>query len=48
MDLSKFSDSEFEVKEWVNGALRAHKDAQTPIDVRNYSTSHFARVQVTL
>ena len=33
MDLSKFSDSEFEVKEWVNGALHAHKDAQTPVDV---------------
>ena len=33
MDLSKFSDSDFEVKEWVNGALRAHKDAQTPVDV---------------
>ena len=27
MDLSKFSDSEFEVKELVNGALHAHKDA---------------------
>ena len=34
MDLSKFSDSEFEVKDWVNGALRAHKDTQTPVDVR--------------
>ena len=33
MDFSKFSDAEFDVKEWVNGALRAHKDSQTPVDV---------------
>ena len=33
MDFSKFSDAEFDVKEWVNGALRAHKDNQTPVDV---------------
>lgn len=33
MDFSKFSDAEFDVKEWVNGALRAHKDTQTPVDV---------------
>ena len=33
MDFSKFSDAEFDVKEWVNGALRAHKESQTPVDV---------------
>ena len=33
MDFSKFSDAEFDEKEWVNGALRAHKDIQTPVDV---------------
>ena len=33
MDFSKFSDGEFEVKEWVNGALGAHGDTQTPLDV---------------
>ena len=35
MDFSKFSDADFDAKEWVNGALRAHKDARTPIDVSN-------------
>ena len=39
MDLSKFSDSEFEVKDWVNGALRAHKDTQTPVDVSKIAKS---------
>ena len=34
MDLSKFSDSEFDVKQWVNGALRSQKDSKTPVDVR--------------
>ena len=33
MDFSKFSDADFDAKEWVNGALRAHKDARIPIDV---------------
>jgi len=33
MDFSKFSDAEFDAKEWVNGALRAHKESQTPVDV---------------
>lgn len=33
MDFSRFSDSDFEVKSWVNGALAAHKDAQTTLDV---------------
>ena len=33
MDFSKFSDAEFDAKEWVNGALRAHKDARVPVDV---------------
>lgn len=35
MDFSKFSDSDFEVKEWVNKALSVHKDTQTPLDVSN-------------
>lgn len=34
MDLTRFSDPDFDVKEWVNGALRAHKDPTTPLDVR--------------
>ena len=34
MDFSKFSDSDFEVKAWVNEALKAHKDSKTPLDVR--------------
>lgn len=33
MDFSKFSDNEFEVKNWVNGALAVHKDSQTSLDV---------------
>ncbi|XP_064395035.1 conserved oligomeric Golgi complex subunit 7-like [Halichondria panicea] len=33
MDLSRFSDENFEVKEWVNGALNTHKDKQTSVDV---------------
>lgn len=33
MDISKFSDPEFEVKEWVNGALRLPKDSKTSVDV---------------
>ena len=33
MDFSKFSDADFDPKEWVNGALRAHKDARIPVDV---------------
>lgn len=37
MDFSKFSDENFDVKEWVNSALRI-RDDRTPIDV---STSFF-------
>lgn len=33
MDFSKFSDADFDAKQWVNSALRAHKDARIPIDV---------------
>ena len=33
MDFSKFSDADFEVKSWVNGALAAHKDTHTSLDV---------------
>lgn len=33
MDLSRFSDENFEVKDWVNGALNTHKDKQTAVDV---------------
>lgn len=32
MDFSKFSDENFDVKEWVNSALRI-RDERTPIDV---------------
>lgn len=32
MDFSKFSDENFDVKEWVNSALRI-RDDRTPIDV---------------
>lgn len=34
MDFSKFADDNFDCKEWVNAALRAKKDSQTPLDVR--------------
>ena len=40
MDISKFSDPDFDVKEWVNSALRAHKDAKTPVDV-SYTCSPY-------
>ena len=40
MDFSKFSDKDFDAKEWVNGALRSHKDARISIDVR--PMAHFA------
>ena len=33
MDFGKFSDVDFGVKEWVNGALAAHKGSQTSLDV---------------
>lgn len=33
MDFSKFSDNDFEVKKWVNEALKAQKDSKTPLDV---------------
>lgn len=33
MDFSKFADENFDCKEWVNAALRAKKDSQTPLDV---------------
>ena len=33
MDISKFSDPDFDVKEWVNGALRLPKDSKTSVDV---------------
>lgn len=32
MDFSKFSDQNFDVKEWVNVALKS-RDDKTPIDV---------------
>ena len=34
MDFSKFSDSDFEVKRWVNGALAARRDSTGTLDVR--------------
>ena len=33
MDFSKFAEDNFDCKEWVNAALRAKKDSQTPLDV---------------
>eukprot|EP00118_Oscarella_pearsei_P011258 m.74390 g.74390 ORF g.74390 m.74390 type:complete len:376 (+) comp35882_c0_seq20:737-1864(+) len=33
MDFSKFSNPDFDVKEWVNGALRAPRDSKTSLDV---------------
>ena len=48
MDFSKFSDSDFDAKEWVNGALRAHKDARVPIDVsENVSRGDYATISLT-
>ena len=35
MDLSRFSDEDFEVKEWVNAALNVHKEKQASVDVRH-------------
>ena len=32
MDFSKFSDENFEVKDWVNSALRIREE-RTPVDV---------------
>lgn len=42
MDFSKFSDADFDAKEWVNDALRAHKDARTPIDVSGKEAGRIA------
>ncbi len=41
MDLSRFSDEDFDVKAWVNGALAlsTHKDKQTSVDVGQGSVS---------
>ncbi|XP_065068416.1 conserved oligomeric Golgi complex subunit 7-like [Rhopilema esculentum] len=33
MDFQKFSDENFDVKDWLNSALRAHKDAGQNVDV---------------
>ena len=43
MDFSKFSDENFDVKEWVNSALRI-RDDRTPVDV----SSGLQRVHVQL
>ena len=40
MDFSKFSDKDFEVKKWVNEALKAQKDSKTPLDVSNKSLQY--------
>lgn len=48
MDFSKFSDSDFDAKEWVNGALRAHKDARTPVDVSVITATDFAAHELRL
>ena len=34
MDFKKFSDPEFDVKEWVNAVLMTPKDQTTALDVR--------------
>ncbi|XP_057317261.1 conserved oligomeric Golgi complex subunit 7-like isoform X1 [Hydractinia symbiolongicarpus] len=33
MDFSKFSDDNFDMKEWINNALRRHSDSTTSVDV---------------
>lgn len=37
MDFSKFSHDDFEVKNWVNAALEAYKDNQSPLDVSAFA-----------
>jgi hypothetical protein len=37
MDFTKFAEEEFNAKEWVNAALRAKKDVQTPLDVSQFN-----------
>lgn len=44
MDLTRFSDPDFDVKEWVNGALRAHKDPTTPLDA--YASTLVMKLQL--
>lgn len=44
MDLTRFSDPDFDVKEWVNGALRAHKDPTTPLDT--YASTLVMKLQL--
>ena len=44
MDFSKFSASNFDAKEWVNGALRTHKDSNTPLDVRELKRNVLGKI----
>ena len=47
MDFSKFSDKDFEVKKWVNEALKAQKDSKTPLDVRKKKEKNLDHVIIT-
>jgi hypothetical protein len=33
MDFTKFSDDNFDLKEWINGALQSHKDSNQNTEV---------------
>ncbi|XP_014785708.1 conserved oligomeric Golgi complex subunit 7 isoform X1 [Octopus bimaculoides] len=44
MDYSKFLDENFDVKEWVNGAFRSHKDAAVSKD--QYATNLVMKLQM--
>ena len=44
MDFSKFSDDNFDVKEWVNSALRI-RDDRTPTDVSLISQTDHDKLQ---
>ncbi|GAB1599817.1 conserved oligomeric Golgi complex subunit 7-like [Argonauta hians] len=44
MDYSKFLDENFDVKEWVNGAFRSHKDAGVSKD--QYATNLVMKLQM--
>eukprot|EP00794_Sanderia_malayensis_P016066 gene16066-17689_t len=46
MDFSKFSDENFEVKEWINNALKAHKDAGVSVDEVNKSLEETSQIAI--
>ena len=45
MDFSKFSDDNFDVKDWVNSALRI-RDDRTPVDVSFFLQKILQRVKL--